>query len=94
MSAAAASDDQVERKALTEEEVASLSALAADNQRILLANTANVDVNSDGNAWTFDFEKPELGLKVYYSSAEGSSLVRYMAVIALPGITPFSLVRV
>lgn len=43
-------------------------------------------LNSDGQPWKLDFERPELRLRVFYSSVPGEKLYKFKATCELPGM--------
>ena len=50
---------------------------------LLLSSQA---LNSDGQPWKLDFERPELRLRVFYSSVPGEKLYKFKATCELPGM--------
>jgi hypothetical protein len=74
----------------TDAEIVEYTKIADDAMEGLLKNTESMEVNADGNKWNLDFEKPELKLKVYSSTAKGFSILRFLGVCVLP----FSAVKI
>lgn len=50
----------------------------------MIANTKSLEVNSEGNPWKVEYERPDLNLRVFYSSVKGSSFRRFKAVCTIP----------
>lgn len=76
------------KHALSNEQHAFLCQKAYEGEALLMANTRNPDINSDGNPWRFEFERKDLQLKVYNSMAHGNTIRRFKAVCVIPGIAP------